>query len=169
MVIPAVLSWITIEQGIIYTKNFPVPGIPQQAYSIGFTYRSPSSLLLSISSNYLSSYWLSFNPLRRTYDASRNLSAGNDLSALTNPEKLTNVFVADLSAAYSFRLKKTSKGSYQFVQLFLGANNIFNQQIITGGYEQLRFDFDNANSQKFPNKYFYSQGANYALSIRLRI
>lgn len=158
----------TTEQGIIYTKNFPVPGIPQQAYSIGFTYRSPSSLLLSISSNYLSSYWLSFNPLRRTYDASRNLSTGNDFSSLTNPEKLTNVFVADLSAAYSFRLKKTSKGSYQFVQLFLGANNIFNQQIITGGYEQLRFDFDNASSQKFPNKYFYAQGANYALSIRLR-
>lgn len=106
--------------------------------------------------------------MRRTYDVSRNLSAGNDLTDLTNPEKLSNVLVTDLSAAYSFRLRKTSKGSYQFLQVFLGANNILNQQLITGGYEQLRFDFDNASSQKFPNKYFYSQGANYSLSIRLR-
>ncbi len=158
----------TTEQGVVYTTNFPVPGIPQQAYSIGFTYRSPSSLLLSISGNYLCNYWLSFNPMRRTYDASRNLSAGNDLTGLTNPEKLTDVFVTDISAAYSFRLKKTSKGAYQFVQLFFGANNVLNQPLITGGYEQLRFDFDNASSQKFPNKYFYSQGANYSLSVRLR-
>ncbi len=159
----------TTEQGIVYTNNFPVPGIPQQAYSIGFTYRSPSGLLLSISGNYLSNYWMSFNPLRRTYDASRNLLAGGNLSELTNPEKLSNILVTDLSVAYSFRLRKTLKGTYQFLQVFLGANNILNQQIITGGYEQLRFDFDNASIQKFPNKYFYSQGANYSLSIRLRL
>jgi hypothetical protein len=55
------------------------------------------------------------------------------------------------------------------VQLFLGVNNLLNQSFITGGYEQLRYDIENANTQKFPSKYYYLKGLNYALSIRLRL
>ena len=29
---------------------------------------------------------------------------------------------------------------------------------MTGGYQQGRFDYDNYNLAKFPNKYYYAQG-----------
>ncbi len=157
------------EEGIVYLSNFPIGGMPQQGYNIGFTYQSPSSFLLSINGNYLANYWLSINPIRRTYDALRNLSPQQSISSITNPEKLPDLFVADLAAAYSFRVNTKTKHVYHFLQLFLSVNNLLNQTFITGGFEQLRFDMENANPQKFPSKYYYTKGVNYALSIRLRL
>jgi hypothetical protein len=157
------------ENGIVYLKNFPIGGMPQQAYNIGFTYQSPSSFLLSINGNYLANYWLSINPIRRTYDAVRNLSPQQSVASITYPEKLPDLFVADLAAAYSFRVNTKTKHVYHFLQLFLSVNNLLNQTFISGGFEQLRFDIENANPQKFPSKYYYTKGVNYALSIRLRL
>ncbi len=157
------------EDGIVYVKNFPIGGMPQQGYNIGFTYQSPSSFLLSINGNYLANYWLSINPIRRTYDALRNLIPQQSISSITHPEKLPDLFVADLAAAYSFRVNTKTKHVYHFLQLFLSVNNLLNQTFISGGFEQLRFDLENANPQKFPSKYYYTKGINYALSIRLRL
>ena len=47
-------------------------------------------------------------------------------------------------------------------------NDIFNKELITGGFEQLRFDYDNKNINKFPPKYFYSMGRNYFVNIAFR-
>jgi hypothetical protein len=157
------------EDGIVYIKHFPIGGMPQQAYNVGFTYQSPSSFLLSINGNYLANYWLTLNPLRRTYEAVRNLPPQQSIASVTHPEKLPDLFVADLTAAYSFRVPTKIKYAYHFVQLFLSVNNLLNQSFITGGYEQLRYDIENANTQKFPSKYYYLKGLNYALSIRLRL
>jgi hypothetical protein len=157
------------EDGIVYIKHFPIGGMPQQAYNVGFTYQSPSSFLLSINGNYLANYWLTLNPLRRTYEAVRNLPPQQSIASVTHPEKLPDLFVADITAAYSFRVPTKIKYAYHFVQLFLSVNNLLNQSFITGGYEQLRYDIENANTQKFPSKYYYLKGLNYALSIRLRL
>lgn len=156
------------EQGVVYTKNFPVTGTPQKAYSAGFTYQSPSGFLCSFSGNYLADYWLSFNPIRRTYDAMATVPANKDITTITSPEKLPDALVLDMTAAYSFSLGKSKSGTYRSLQLFLSAGNLLNQSIITGGYEQLRYDIANANTEKFPSKYYYSQGANYSLIIRFR-
>jgi hypothetical protein len=156
------------EDGIVYINNFPVGGMPQQAYNLGFTYQSPNGLLLSINGNYLANYWLTLNPLRRTYEAIRNLPAQQTIASITHPEKLPDLFVADLAAAYSFRIKTNTKYVYHFLQLFLSVNNLFNQSFVTGGYEQLRFDIENADPHKFPSKYYYVNGLNYGLSIRFR-
>jgi len=51
----------------------------------------------------------------------------------------------------------------------VGVNNILNNQnIITGGFEQLRFDFNDRNINKFPPRLFYAYGANYFASVTLR-
>jgi hypothetical protein len=56
-----------------------------------------------------------------------------------------------------------------FLVLSAGISNLLdNQNIITGGYEQLRFDFKEREINKFPNKYYYSYGLNYSLSAALR-
>ena len=156
-------------QGIVYTNHFPVPGTPQQALNAGITYQGPDNLLLSIHGNFLASYWVSFNPLRRTYEAMSRLAPDQAPASVSDPEQLPDVFVADLSAAYSFRINKYNKNANRVVQLFLSVGNLLNQTMITGGYEQLRFDIDNANTNKFPSKYFYNTVANYSLSIRLRL
>ncbi|HEY6978311.1 MAG TPA: hypothetical protein VH396_18565, partial [Chitinophagaceae bacterium] len=50
-----------------------------------------------------------------------------------------------------------------------GINNLLNNRdMITGGYEQLRFDFDTRDPNQFPPKYYYGYGINYFLSVTIR-
>ena len=56
-----------------------------------------------------------------------------------------------------------------FLLFNLGVNNILNnEEIVSGGYEQLRFDFAEKNVDKFPSKKFYAYGINFFASIGLR-
>jgi len=50
-----------------------------------------------------------------------------------------------------------------------GVNNLLNNKdIISGGFEQLRFDFAGRNVNKFLPKLYYSYGLNYFIGITLR-
>jgi len=56
-----------------------------------------------------------------------------------------------------------------FLVFNVGVNNILdNQSIVTGGYEQLRFDFDTKDPNQFPAKLYYAYGLNYFASVTLR-
>ena len=56
-----------------------------------------------------------------------------------------------------------------FMLFNVGVNNILNNQnIVSGGFEQLRFDFQNKDVNKFPSKQFYAYGLNYFASIGIR-
>ncbi|HMU24125.1 MAG TPA: hypothetical protein PKD97_03635, partial [Ferruginibacter sp.] len=56
-----------------------------------------------------------------------------------------------------------------YIVFNVGVNNILNNQsIVTGGYEQLRFDFAEKNVNKFPSRRFYAYGINYFASIGIR-
>jgi hypothetical protein len=56
-----------------------------------------------------------------------------------------------------------------FLALNAGVNNILNNKsIITGGFEQLRFDVENKDVNKFPPRLFYAFGLNYFLSATIR-
>ncbi|TAG31779.1 MAG: TonB-dependent receptor [Sphingobacteriia bacterium] len=156
------------EEGLVYINRFPITGTPQKAFTMSIQYRSPRNVFISFTGSYMGSHFISFNPLRRTYEALRNLPAGESSSAIILPEQLPNLFVADVSAGYSFRLLKKKSGASLYLQSFLSINNLFNRPIITGGYEQLRYDAANASTQKFPAKYYYSPLTNYSLSIRFK-
>jgi hypothetical protein len=53
---------------------------------------------------------------------------------------------------------------------YLSINNLLNNQnIISGGYEQLRFDAETKNPDKFPPKYFYAMGLQFSANISLRL
>lgn len=156
------------EEGLVYLNRFPITGTPQKAITMGIHYRSPRNLFISFTGSYLGNYFISFNPLRRTYDALRNLPADESPFSIILPEQLPNLFVADVSAGYSFRLHKKKSGASLYLQSFLSINNLFNQPIITGGFEQLRYDATKANVHKFPAKYYYNPLTNYSLSIRFK-
>jgi hypothetical protein len=50
-----------------------------------------------------------------------------------------------------------------------GVNNVLNNtNIITNGYEQLRFDFAEKNINKFAPKAYYGFGTNYFVNFTLR-
>jgi hypothetical protein len=65
--------------------------------------------------------------------------------------------------------KFKSMGKRTFLLFNVSVNNILNNtNIVSGGYEQLRFDFAEKNVDKFPAKKFYAYGTNFQASIALR-
>ncbi|MCX7862860.1 MAG: TonB-dependent receptor plug domain-containing protein [Bacteroidales bacterium] len=147
----------------IYMKYFYVPG-PQNAGSIGLKYRHPKFWFASIHLNQYDKNYLDFNPERRTELAISNLGPNDPLIAqITQQQKLKGGYTID------FSLGKSWKIGNQYLAFNLNINNILNNtSLITGGYEQMRFDFQNKNVNKFPPKYFYAYGRTYFFMISYR-
>lgn len=160
----------------IYLKNYRIPSTPQNAYSAGFFYRSPKYWYLSFSGNYFNNMWLSPNPLRRTADAvsdadPENPSADNIKNAILAQENFDGQFTLDFFGGWSKLLPRiyNIKDRRTYLLFNLGVNNILNSKTIrSGGFEQLRFDFEEKNINKFPPKYYYAYGINFFASIGLR-
>ncbi len=115
--------------------------------------------------------WLDFNPLRRTYAAVEGVPYKGDLyNSILAQQQLKAQYTVDFFAGYSYKLPRSSMFKHNAFLVFnAGVNNILNNQnLITGGYEQLRFDFADKNINKFPPKLFYAYGINYFTSITLR-
>lgn len=149
---------------IIYVKNFYVTGTPQTAGSIGLKYMHPRYWFLNVNYNYFGKSYLSFNPERRTETATANLGEGNPLiDEITEPILLKEGYTLDASLGKSIKYKK-----YYFNINFSVSNILNYQQLVTGGYEQMRFDFVNQNIAKFPPKYFYGRGRTFYLNFSVR-
>ena len=149
----------------IYQKYFFVPRSPQVTGTLGLKYFHPKYWFFSVNFNYFDKMYLSFNPERRTQLAIENLGPGDELiDIITQQEKLDAAYTLDASIGKSWRIKGRT------VAINIMVNNILNNQsMITGGYEQNRFDFENQDVSKFPSKYYYAFGRNYfaMLSINL--
>lgn len=152
-------------EGTIYNKYFYVSGTPQLAASAGLKYAGPGFLFMDVNVNYFDNIYLDFNPERRTPRAISNLGPGDPLiGEITRQEKLPSAVTVDASIGKSFRLMRK-----YYLNLNLSVSNILdNQQLITGGYEQNRFDFADKNIDKFPPKYYYYYGRTYFLNIGFR-
>jgi hypothetical protein len=88
--------------------------------------------------------------------------------AILAQEQLPNAFTIDIFGGKSFRVKVGEKTSFIYVNI--GVNNILNNRnILTGGFEQLRFNFENNDPSSFPTRYNYGLGINYFASIVYRL
>jgi hypothetical protein len=156
----------------IYAQNFRVGSTPQEAYSLGLTYRSPNFWFVSLTGNYFDQMWLDFNPLRRSYAAVQDVEYKSDKwNQIIDQTRWNGQYTLDFFAGYSWKLPRKYRvnGKSMFLVLNAGVNNLTNNQnIITGGFEQLRFDFDNKDVNKFPPRLFYAYGLNYFLSATVR-
>lgn len=150
---------------LIYLKNFFVTGTPQTAAALGLKWVGPNYLFVNLNVNYFDDIYLSFNPERRTQIAIQNIGEGDPrIAAITRQEMLSGGYTLDLSIGKSFRIMRK-----YFLQLNLSGNNLLdNKNISTGGYEQLRFDFEEKNVDKYPPRYFYMMGRNYFLNVAVR-
>lgn len=161
-----------LSKETVYSENYRIPSTPQEAYSLGFTYRSAKFWFVSLTGNYFDQMWLDFNPIRRTYSAIEGLDPKSETwNSIIDQTRLDAQYTMDLFAGYSLRLPKKYNIQEKPVYLvfYAGVNNLLNStDMVTGGYEQLRFDFETRNIQKFPPKYYYAYGANYFVSVGIR-
>jgi hypothetical protein len=166
-----------LGEQIIYAENFRVPSTPQEAYSLGVTYRSPKFWFVSLTGNYFDQSWLSFNPLRRTYDALKFVEYNGDkYHQIFDQTKFDAQYTLDFFGGYSWKLPRDFEINHKptFIAFNLGVNNILNtKDIITGGFEQLRYDAQTSSSDpvstgKFPPRLYYAYGLNFFASATLR-
>ena len=85
------------------------------------------------------------------------------LHAITKQDKMNNAFVLNASIG---KVLYTSFGSVNFN---LGINNILNNRdIMVYGQQQNRFDYDNFNVNKWPNRIRYAQGIKINFNVGIR-
>lgn len=80
-------------------------------------------------------------------------------------------YTLDLFAGYSWLMNRKFHNLKKrtFLVFNVGVNNILdNRNIVSGGFEQLRFDFTGKNVDKFPERRFYAYGINYFASMGIR-
>jgi hypothetical protein len=155
----------------VYSKNYFVP-TPQQAITIGFDYRSPKFWFVNLNVNFFDRMYADFNPVRRTASAVDGIELGNPLrDQILDQQQLSAQTTVDLFAGYSWLMnrKYPSMKKRTFLVFNVGINNLLNNEnIVTGGFEQLRFDFSEKNIGKFPDRRFYAYGLNFFASMGLR-
>jgi hypothetical protein len=156
-----------LSDRLVYMKNFRINGTPQKAYSLALSYNAPKYWFVNLSFNYFDDIYLDFNPERRTAEAVDGLdkNANPDLwYSIINQEKLSSDYVLNFFGGKSWKIDN------YYIYLQLGVNNLLNNtNFRTGGYEQLRFDFDDRDANTYPPRYFYAYGATYYLNLSFRI
>lgn len=140
----------------VYWDGYRVGGMPQTAMSIGAQYVSPKFWRVGANINYFGNIYLDPNPDRRTAEAVQNLVTDDpQWDKLLDQPELDDAITLDLFATKSWMYKK----KYRIAVNASVSNLLDTQDLITGGFEQLRFDTQNPD--KFPPKYGYMFGRTF--------
>ncbi len=157
-----------LDEMTVYAKDFYVGGTPQSVYTLGMSIQTKYYLSAYLNFNYFDNLWIDYNPVRRTTEAVDLVESGSpQWDAIIDQEKVPGGFTMDASVYKSFRLNWFKTPAYFAVSLNV-TNVLDNQDLINGGYEQLRFDFVNHDPGTFPSKYYYFSGFNYYLNASIR-
>ena len=156
---------IGISDRVIYQKNYRIPGTPQTAYTAGINYSGKRYWFANLNVNYFDNVWIDFNPNRRTEEAIYDVQQGSDAwTDILAQEKAAPAWTVDFFGGKSFKIKD------MYLYLNVGVSNILdNTDFITGGYEQLRFDFETQDPSSFPARYFYYYGRTYFVNLSWRL
>jgi len=162
-------SEVLAQDEVVYADGFLVAGSPQTAASVGLKYFGKKRWFLGVNGNYMADNYLSFNPTRRTIDAVADMTPADAMySKIIEQERLPEAYTVDAYIGKSFRIKHKYN-----ISINLNVTNVLNNsEMITGGYEQLRFDSNTPVAErtpyKFPPKYYYYYGTQFYLNIGLR-
>lgn len=154
----------------VYLKNFYVSGTPQEAYSLALNWAGPHMWFVEVSGTWMNRSYVSLSPNRHELMPDLYLLANNEeelkslISDITTQEKLNEAFVVNASIGHVIYLNRSSS-----LNINLNLTNLLNNKnIMTGGYQQGRFDYKEYNVGKFPNKYYYAQGFKMYLNVGVR-
>nr|WP_320058086.1 TonB-dependent receptor [uncultured Bacteroides sp.] len=156
------------NQGKVYWKNFRVESTPQTAANIGLSYRGRNNVYASIDMNYYNNMYLSMSPLYRTDAVLSPGMTTEEIHSLRDQEKFKSAHVLNASIGKNWFINRIYTLGFS-----LDVDNILNNQDIkTGGYEQVRLLKDKDASyqryQPFDSKYFYMFGTTYYLNLYFR-
>jgi hypothetical protein len=143
----------------IYFKNYHVGGTPEVAGSIGVRYTGKKNWYAGVYYNYFANNYVTANPDRRTAEAvAKYIATDPQVNQILTQEKLPNAYTIDFMGGKSFRF--SNKYGLNFTLMI---NNLTNNIFKSSGEEQLRHDVNIIT--KFPNKYTYSLGLTYMMSV----
>lgn len=160
------------EDRLVYLNNFNVANGPQWANTIGIFYNSPKYWFVKLNFNYFDWIWMDINPLRRTTLAVEGVEYDSQLyHDIIDQQRLPAIFTMDLFGGYSWKLDNTFKSMKKSMYLNFTASvsNLTNNQFYTSGFEQLRFDFEERNVNKFAPRYFTAYGINFFINVTFRM
>jgi len=160
-------STIFAEQGFnVYSNEFFVANGPQEAYSAKLSYRGKGYWFANLNVNFFDNTYVNFSPVRRTETAVYGLEERDPalFQRVIEQEKVPFQTTVDFFGGKSFKFDD------KFVYLNVGVSNILNNtEFITGGFEQLRFNYATKDPDNFPSNYFYSFGRTYFISLSLKL
>ncbi len=148
----------------VYLKNYYVGGMPQTVASMGVRYNAPKYWFIGVKGNFFGNAYLPVNPDRHTKEALAGLPKGDyRVPGVLAQEKLPDGMTVDMFGGRSWRIHR----KYTFGFTLSMSNLLNNTYLITGGYEQLRYDSQNIN--KFPPKYAYLYGRTFFFNVYFRM
>lgn len=163
-----------VDFGEAKLKNYRLPGMPQQAYSIGLEYRDPHYWWIGANANYLASNYLDVSALLRTDNFTQNPETGFTYTEATDArerellkqEKFDDFYLVNLQGGKSWKIGGQTFG------FFASVNNVFDVTYKTGGFEQARnatyrtLNQDvSSGTPSFAPKYFYGYGRTYFVNL----
>jgi len=140
----------------VYFEGYKLGGMPQSAASLGARYNHPKYWSVGANVNWFGDIYLDPNPDRRTEEAVDGLVTEDpQWDQLLDQEKLDDGVTLDLFILKSWMIQRKYR-----IALNLSISNLLdNTDIVTGGFEQLRYDPKDVD--KFPPKYGYMYGRTY--------
>lgn len=187
-----------VVKSTVNWKGMKIESTPQMAVNVGLSYRSGNNWFINANLNYYDKLYLSMNPMYRTqyladeimrlYDF-QNLETGRQkaevvskIETIRRQEDLGDALTLSASIGKNWYIKY----KYQLGFSLEVKNLLNNQDIKTGGYEQMRLNkvtdktivlgpdnqYTTKNSMttysRFDSKYFYMLGTTYYLNIYFR-
>ena len=154
--------------------GYKVPGLPQQAYSLGMEYRDPKFWWIGANINYLSNNYVDIAPITRT-DFFKNQSDATVIAydqtladQYLQQEKFNPFYLLNLVGGKSWRIKGNTLG------LFANINNVLDATYKTGGFESARnstfselYQDNQGPTRNFGSRYFYGYGRTFMVNVYL--
>ena len=174
----------------VYWKGYYVESTPQLALNVGLDFRGPKNWFASINFNYYDKLYLSMNPAYRTNNAvkpymqvlantsstpAQQIWAATEMAAMRAEEELGHAYTLAASLGKNWYIKrKYTLGFSAEVK-----NILNNQNIKTGGYEQMRMrkvrgmmpgqtNPSTTYYTHFDSKYFYMLGTTCFVNVYFR-
>ncbi len=157
-----------------YLNNFNISGIPQIANTMELRYQNPNFWSVSLTASYFDDIYIEANPVRRTEELTQaiinvtdtpeyeGLPSDDLLTSIVEQEKFDSFFKVDIFARKSWKI-----GDYSLAANATVENLLNSRDIVTGGFEQFRFDLEGLDTQRWAPRYFYAFGLTYRAGITL--
>ena len=161
-------SGVVQNQGKVYWKNYRIESTPQTAINLGLSYRGPKNIFASMDVNYYNNMYLSMSPVYRTDEVLSLHMTEEEVRAIRDQENFGGAWVWNASIGKNWSIQRTYT-----IGISADVKNILNNQNIkTGGYEQVRLlknrDGNYQTYQPFDSKYFYMFGTTYYVNLYFR-